>query len=172
MLPQTRMMSLNRFLASKYLLRSMATTSNVVEMSAAQRKQAATAIIRSQSTDGKPLRIYENFRLRKVRKWIDFAPYVSKISFDLDFSFDGTASTQELWRQCKGDSVRKKYSNYTVSLTTNDDRVPATIKVTYVNNKSQTIQAQHLTILDIFDEMAEMIQPMLDAEDDKELAME
>ena len=50
-----------------------------------------------------------------------------------------------------------------------EDFGPCEITVTYTNGKAQTIPAQHATLLDIYDVMAEVTEEILEKEELDEL---
>lgn len=54
----------------------------------------AAAPARGMRTYERPTRLHETPRLRKVRKWTDFAPYVSSIKFRMDPAMDGTTAAK------------------------------------------------------------------------------
>ena len=66
--------------------------------------------------------------------------------------------------------IRERFPKYTVDLNETEDWGPCEIHVKYVNGREQVIPALHLTILDIFDAMAEVKDEFQAAEDVDELA--
>ena len=135
----------------------------------------------------KPVRVVDPDRLRPRRKWADVAPYVASVDFVFDPAVDGTTSCKcvrggrgvgyrpvinratpnppthppprELWRQTRGQSIRKAFPKYTVGLveveTPGGAAPTATIRVKFVEGSVQEVQALHKTVPDILDELLE-----------------
>ena len=75
----------------------------------------------------------------------------------------------ELWRQARGLAIRNKFPKYTATLDEKDDGKPAAVVVKYVDGRIQRINAAHLILLDVFDQMAEFTEALLVAEELAEL---
>jgi hypothetical protein len=80
-----------------------------------------------------------------------------------------TCARRELWRQAAGRAIRTKFPKYTVDLEERDDWGPCELSVTYVNGKTLVLPAQHLTLLDMFDAMAEGMEELVEKEEQDEL---
>jgi hypothetical protein len=82
----------------------------------------------------KRLRLHPHWKLRPVRRWVDFAPYVSSISLTFDPALYGSAGARELARQVQGTKVREKYSSCAVKVTETEDGVPAIVEIKWVSH--------------------------------------
>ncbi len=110
--------------------------------------------------------------LSQVRRWRDFAPFVTKLTLRYDPGSQGTSAVQELRRQARVGAVRREFPKYVVEAveeTTGSGSAGATVTVVWTNGKTQTIQAQHAVLLDIFDAMAPTAEELQWAEEDKEM---
>lgn len=116
-----------------------------------------------------PLGVVKTFRLRKVRKWSEAAPYIKALEISLDPALDGTAGVKELWRQARGRNVRAANPQYTVGLVTHEGGAPAALKVTYADGRTATLPAQGLSLPDLIDALLEPTEAMRAAEDATEL---
>jgi hypothetical protein len=76
---------------------------------------------------------------------------------------------REFWRQVVGRSIRAAFPKYTVDGAELEDGTPPRIAVKYVDGRTQTLAAQHLTVDDIFAAMAEFTEDLIAKEDDEEL---
>lgn len=76
---------------------------------------------------------------------------------------------RELWRQAAGRAIRNKFPKYTVTLTETEDFGKCEVAVKYTNGREQTVNALHLTLLDIFDVMSEVTEEILEKEEADEI---
>jgi hypothetical protein len=84
----------------------------------------------------KRLRLHPHWKLRPVRRWVDFAPYVSSISLTFDPALYGSAGARELARQVQGTKVREKFSSCAVKVTETEDGVPAIVEIKWVSQST------------------------------------
>lgn len=78
-------------------------------------------------------------------------------------------SCRELWRQARSKKVRAAFPKYTVDMEEREDGAPAVVKVSFVNGKSATIEAQDKTLLDLFDVMQEYTAELEEADEMQEM---
>jgi hypothetical protein len=83
----------------------------------------------------KRMRLHPHWKLRRVRKWSDFVPFIKEIIFSFDPAVEGCTGARELARQCKGDKIRSKFPKCMVTVNTLDDGSPAVVTVKWVSGR-------------------------------------
>jgi hypothetical protein len=68
-----------------------------------------------------------------------------------------------------GKRIRASFPKYTVDLNETEDFGPCTVTVKYAGGREQVIPALHLTLLDIFDVMSDVLEDFQEKEDRDEL---
>jgi len=69
----------------------------------------------------KRLRLHPHWKLRPVRRWIDFAPFIKEIHIRFDPCVEGFAGSRELGRQARSQAVQTKYPSCAVKVQELDD---------------------------------------------------
>ena len=91
-------------------------------------------------TLNKRLRLHPHWKLRPVRRWVDFAPLVKELSIRFDPAVEGFAGARELGRQARSSKAQAKFPNCAVSVLELDDGSLPMVVVKWVRGSSRRTQ--------------------------------
>lgn len=115
-------------------------------------------------TFNKRLRLHPHWKLRPVRRWVDFVPFIKELNISYDPGVEGFVGARELGRQALSPKVMAKFSACAVKVFEKDDGSHAVVHIQWNNGRFSSAAAQFSSfdeILDKFETERQMIEWML-----------
>jgi hypothetical protein len=83
-------------------------------------------------TFNKRLRLHPHWKLRPVRRWVDFVPFIKELTICYDPGVEGFVGARELGRQALSPKVMAKFSGCAVKVFEKDDGSHAVVHIQWV----------------------------------------